>query len=102
MFIFMLEVESQVHCQTNCRPTLDVESAMLPSTAAERLKLKKNVILKMDCAIIQVPLFSFYKSSSAIATGKPLKSPDEGVGDKQEVAVSRQRRRLAQVHSCFS
>lgn len=96
----MLEVESQVLCQTNCRPTLDGESATLPSAAAERLKLK-NISLKMDCAIIQVPLFSFYKSSSAIVAGKPLKSPDEGVGDKQEVAVSRQLKRLAEVHSFF-
>lgn len=82
----MLEVESQVHGQTKCRPAPDGESATLPSAAAERLKLK-TISLKMDCAIIQVPLFSSYKSSSAIAAGKPLESPDEGVGDKQGVAV---------------
>lgn len=100
MCIFMLEVESQVHCQANCRPTLDGENATLPGAAAEWLKLK-TISLKMDCAIIHVPLSSFYKSRSAIAAGKPLKSPDEGVGDKQEVAVSRQLKRLAQVCSLF-
>lgn len=35
------------------------------------------------------------------AAGEALKSPDEGAGDKQEVAVSWQLKRLAQVRFFF-